>query len=115
MAEAATEIDYIGDKTPVWSLTIAAFLKFQMKRKPMGQSGVGNFQKQVLKLLADGNIARDSEVLDTITAWCVRVGNSELLTYKDYPEEARASVIADLLAAFVEVREKYLAEDPLQA
>lgn len=104
-------MDYIGDFAPVWSLTIAAFLKFQMKRKPNGQSGAGNFEKQILKLLNSANIEKNSDILDSITAWCVREGNSELLQplYCDYPEEARASVIADLIAAFINIREKYLA------
>ena len=50
-------------------------------------------------------------MLDSVTAWCVRAGNTELLTFKEYPEEARASVIADLIAAFVDIRKQYLGEE----
>ena len=78
---------------------------------PLGQSGIGNLQKQVLKLLNDAKIEKSSDVLDSVTAWCVRAGNTELLTFKEYPEEARASVIADLIVAFVDIRKQYLGEE----
>lgn len=104
----SAEINYLGSNTPLWSLTIASFLKFQLKRKPMGHSGVANFQKQILKLLVDSEIEKNSEVLDNIIAWCVRTGKSELSTYQDYPEEAHTSVLADLMSAFIEIREKFL-------
>lgn len=102
-------IVYLGETLiPVWQLTIDAFLKFQLKRTPMGQNGVATFQKTILKLLVDNEIDNKPDVLDSIVAFSIRYATSAIKNHDDYPEEARAVVITNMIQAFVGISEKYI-------
>lgn len=94
---------------PVWSLTIDAFIKFQLKRKPLGQCGTNTFHKTTLKLLEENRIEKTPETLDYVVAWSMRYATQEIGHQVNFPEEARAIVIADLMQAFVGIHKAYLA------
>lgn len=114
-AEAATleEIDVtavLGSCLSVWEMTIEAFIKFQLKRKPFGNSGTANLEKSILKLLSANSIAQSHATLDSLVAYSVRYGNQHIAAqFNDFPEEAREVVTADLLKSFLLISEQYLA------
>ena len=98
----------LGACLPVWSLTIDAFIKFQLQRKPLGQCGTNTLRKTILKLLEENHIEKTPDTLDYVVAWSMRYATQEIGHQVNFPEEARAIVIADLMQAFVGVHEAYL-------
>ena len=99
----------IGDaQAPVYSLTIDAFLKFQLKRKVLGQGGTQTFLKQSRSLIQ--GIA--NEKMDDLCAVSVRYAKYELDTnpifQKNFDEEPRAIVLADLVNALKKLADEHI-------
>ena len=91
------------DLDAVLQMTISGFLKFQLKRKPLGQDGTATFLKQATKLIGDVESTTPA-AMDSITAAAVRYARNELETdpvfSSNWPPEVRLLVLADLVAAF---------------
>ena len=45
--------EIFGDSTPIWELSLDAFIKFQLKRKMLEANGVAPFLKQTSKMIKD--------------------------------------------------------------
>ena len=101
----------IGSQSPVFCLTVNSFLKFQLKRKPVGQDGTETFLKQARSLLQ--GIVGDK--MDEVSAASIRYARYELDTdpvfQKNFDEEPRAIVLADLVAAFKKYTESQAPEE----
>ena len=87
----------LGSKASMAAILIDGYLKFQLKRKPLGQDGTSNFIKQVRKLKAGSP--------DDLSAAAVRYARNELETNdvfsQGWDEGPRNNVLADVVAAFV--------------
>ena len=80
----------------VLMLTCEGFLKFQLKRKPLGQDGTNAFVKGAAKIITS------VEKIDDIIAACVRYSRHELEHHEvlsAWEEEPRALVLEDLVKA----------------
>lgn len=102
MANPEAELaDLLGSESQgaIFALTISSFLKFQLKRKPLGQDGTSNFLKQ-----SRGIVANHIEKRDEISASAIRYARQELendeIFQKNFDEEIRAIVLEDLVKAF---------------
>jgi len=110
----------LGASSPVLQLTVSSFLKFQLKRKPMGQDGTTTFMKQATKLFAPNIAGTESQsqagTLDAISAACVRYARAELesdpVLSTNWDAELRVIVLADLVNALKKVTETMLAAAP---
>ena len=79
-------------------LTTEGFLKFQLKRKPLGQDGTNAFCKGAAKIVTSERM----DNLDDIIATCVRYARHELEHHdvlSAWEEGPRAVVLEDLVKA----------------
>ena len=93
----------LGDNGMVLTLAIDSFLKYQLKRKPLGQDGSASFLK-----IARKTLDVSSEQIDDTIAAGLRYAHHELeLTeaYLGFEEMPRAIVHADLVRCFAHLIE----------
>ncbi len=101
--------DLLGKETSLMlCLTIDGFLKFQLKRKPLGQDGIPIFLKAAQKLV---QVVK----FDEINAASIRYADHELKNHElfsTWEEEPRNMVLTDLVAAYQQLATIMLKPQP---
>ena len=101
--------EIFGDSTPIWELSLDAFIKFQLKRKMLEANGVAPFLKQTSKMIKDLKKKPSPQVFDEMIASSLQYAREQMQNnelYNSYDEEARSIVFADLAAAFKKLAEQ---------
>ena len=89
----------------VFCLSIDSFLKFQIKRKPLGNDGTAGFLKSARKVLLDTDTTANPDFFDGLAGASIRYARGCLATelYSAFEEEARGVVLQDFIAAFAQL------------